>query len=370
MRNVIPSWTCEYDLERNRETYIKLINNVFDSGRLLLGNQLKNFEKNYAEYIGTKFSVGCDNATNAIFLILKAIGIGQGDEVITVANTAIPTVSAIKQANARPIFVDVNKNGLIDVDKVPSLISERTKAIIIVHLYGYPVNFDALMKYKKTHGLTIIEDCSQAHGAKINGRKVGSIGDFSAFSFYPTKSLGAFGDAGIICTSNLSKYNLLKELRFYGIEKDYIAKVNGYNSRMDEIQAAILNYKLTKLDQNIAYRKKIANLYYQNINSELLNPIPHPDNSDCSYYLIPFYFKKDRDIFQKDLEKSGIITNVSYKTPVHLMPAYKDLGYCYGDLPVTEHHCNHNISLPIFDYMPLEFVDHIVDKVNSICKTY
>ena len=370
MRNPIPSWTCEYDLKKNRNIYIDLINNVFDSGRLIFGKQLLEFEKNFSEYIGTNFSVGCDNATNAIFLILKAIGVGEGDEIITVSNTAIPTVSAIKQANANPIFVDINKNGLIDIDRVPSLISSRTKAIIIVHLYGYPVNFDELMKYKETHGLTIIEDCSQAHGAKINGKRVGSMGDFAAFSFYPTKSLGAFGDAGIICTNDFSKYNLLKQLRFYGIEKDYIAKTDGYNSRMDEIQAAILNYKLTKLDQNISNRKKIANLYYQNITSKLINPIPHPSNSNCSYYLIPFYFKKNRDLFQKDLEKMGILTNVSYRTPIHLMPAYKKLGYALGDLPNTEYHCDHIISLPIFDYMPLEFVYKIIEKVNLICASH
>ena len=370
MRKIIPSWTCEYDLKENREIYLKLINEVFDSGRLLFGRQLENFEKNFSNYIGTKYAVGCDNATNALFLILKTIGIKNGDEIITVSNTAIPTVSAIRQANAIPIFAEINKNGLMDINKVMGLINSRTKAIIVVHLYGYPLDINGLLKLKIEKGITIIEDCSQAHGAKINGQKVGSIGDFSAFSFYPTKSLGAFGDAGIICTNELDKYNYLRELRFYGIEKDYVAKFDGYNSRMDEIQAAILNFKLTKLDENIMYRDRIARKYKNEIKSKYFFPIPKPENSLCSNYLMPFYFKNDRDLFKKILEENGIITNISYKTPIHLMPAYKNLGYKKGDLPITEKHCNQNISLPIFDYMPMELVSDIIKKVNLVLNMF
>ena len=370
MNESIPSWTCKYDLEQNRESYLTLINEVFDSGRLLLGKQLENFELNFSKYIGTNYSIGCDNATNALFLILKAIGTKHGDEIITVSNTAIPTVSAIRQANAKPVFVDIKGSALMDIDKVSSLISPRTKAIIVVHLYGYPLEINELMKLKQDFDITIIEDCSQAHGSMINGNKVGSIGDFSAFSFYPTKSLGAFGDAGIICTNNKTKYELIKELRFYGIEKDYVAKVDGYNSRMDEIQAAILNYKLSKLDSNILYRKKIAEIYYSNINLDLITPIPKPANSRCSNYLIPFYFKKNRDLFKKELETHGVNTNVSYKIPIHLMPAYKDLGYKIGDLPNTEYHCAHNISLPIFDYIPIELAYKIIETVNKVCESY
>ncbi len=366
MTEIIPSWTCEYDLKKNREIYLKLINEVFDSGRLLLGKQLENFERNFSNYIGTNFAVGCDNATNALFLILKSIGVKPGDEIITVSNTAIPTVSAIRQANARPVFVDINSHGLMDINSVLNLINKKTKAIIVVHLYGYPLDLTNLLRLKSKRDLTIIEDCSQAHGAIINGKKVGSMGDFSAFSFYPTKSLGAFGDAGIICTNDLEKYNHLRELRFYGIEKDYVAKVDGFNSRMDEIQAAILNFKLTKLDENISYREKIVQKYKNGIKSKMFFPIPRPENSRCSNYLIPFYFKKNRDLFKKELEKNGVMTNVSYKVPIHLMPAYINLGYKMGDLPFTEIHCDQNISLPIFDYMPLEIVNKIIEKVNIV----
>ena len=366
----IPSWTYQYEMNENRETYLKLINRVFDSGRLILGKELETFEKNFSEYIGIDFAIGCDNATNALFLILKSIGIKKEDEVITVANTAIPTVSAIRQSGAKPVFVDVNQNSLIDVTKIKEVISSKTKAIIAVHLYGYPCDIEEIKKITDKYPITIIEDCSQAHGASFKGCKVGSFGDFSAFSFYPTKPLGAYGDAGIICTNNFEKYKLLKKLRFYGIEKDYIAEVDGYNSRMDEIQAAILNFKLKKLEKNIEQRKTIAEIYYKNLNSELFKPIPMPTNSCCSYYLVPFYFSKERNRFQEILKKNGVGTNVSYKNPIHLMKAYRDLGYRKNDLPNTELFCRHNISLPIFNSMPTEIAYEVVERVKKVLNKF
>ncbi len=366
MGESIPSWTYQYELKENRKTYIELINKVFDSGRLILGKELETFENNFSKYIGTDFAIGCDNATNALFLILKSIGIKKDDEVITVANTAIPTVSAIRQSGAKPVFVDVNENALIDTTKIKEVISSKTKAIIAVHLYGYPCDIEEIKKISDKYSITIIEDCSQAHGASIKGKKIGSMGDFSAFSFYPTKPLGAYGDAGIICTNNLEKYELLKKLRFYGIEKDYIAEVNGYNSRMDEIQAAILNFKLKKLEKNIEERKNIAEIYYKNLSEEIFSPIPMPINSNCSYYLVPFYFSGDRDRFQNILMSYGLGTNVSYKNPIHLMKAYKDLGYRNNDLPKTEMFCQHNISLPIFNSMPKEIAYDVVNIVKKV----
>ena len=252
----IPSWTYKYDLEINRDEYINAVNEVFDSGRLLFGKQLKNFEKSFSSYIGTKFAIGCDNATNAIFLSLKSIGVGEGDEVITVPNTAIPTVSAICQAGAKPVFVDVNKYALMDVNKLEEIINHKTKAIIPVHLYGFPCDMDKISLISQKYNIHIIEDCSQAHGTILNDKKVGTFGRLSCFSFYPTKSLGGFGDAGIICTNDPACDNLLKKMRFYGIENDYVASINGYNSRMDEIHAAILNKKLTRLEDNIKYRNE------------------------------------------------------------------------------------------------------------------
>ena len=370
MNETIPSWTYKYELKENRKSYLELINKVFDSGRLILGKELETFENNFSKYIGTDFAIGCDNATNALFLILKSIGIKKDDEVITVANTAIPTVSAIRQSGAKPVFVDVNENALIDAINIKEVISSKTKAIIAVHLYGYPCDIEEIRKISDKYSVTIIEDCSQAHGASINGKKIGSMGDFSAFSFYPTKPLGAYGDAGIICTNNLEKYELLKKLRFYGIEKDYIAEVNGYNSRMDEIQAAILNFKLKNLEENIKHRKNIAEIYYKNLSREIFRPIPMPINSNCSYYLVPFYFSEDRDLFQNTLRNYGVGTNVSYKNPIHLMKAYEDLGYKNNDLPKTESFCLHNISLPIFNSMPTEIAHEVVNRVTKVLNKF
>ena len=178
--------------------------------------------------------------------------------------------------------------------------------------------------------------------------------------------MGAYGDAGIICTSNVEKYELIKKLRFYGIKEDYIAEVNGYNSRMDEIQAAILNFKLKSLEENIKHRKKIAEIYYKNLSCEILSPIPMPINSNCSYYLVPFYFSEDRDRLQNILRNYGVGTNVSYKNPIHLMKAYEDLGYKNNDLPKTESFCRHNISLPIFNSMPNEIAYEVVNRVRKV----
>ena len=366
MNDFIPSWTYQYDLQNNRKEYLEIINRVFDSGRLLFGKELEDLEKNFSKYIGTKYAVGCDNATNGIFLSLKTIGINPGDIVITVANTAIPTVSAIKQAGAIPKFVDVNKHALLDKENLINAINKKVKAIIPVHLYGFPCDMEAICDIGKNFQIPIIEDCSQAHGSKINSKKVGSFGDLSIFSFYPTKSLGAFGDAGIICTNNPKYKDKLNKLRFYGIKQNYIADVEGYNSRMDEIHAGIINAKLKRLDDNIYYRNKIREIYKREISNEKLKLIPKPENSSISNYLIPFLYDGDRDAFQQKLIKKGIGSNVSYRTPIYSMPAYKNLNFKKENFPNTEEFCNKIISFPIFDYIPIEMVKKTIEVINKI----
>ena len=366
MKNFIPSWTYKYDILKNRDEYLDIVNKVFDSGRLLFGEQLETLQKNFANYIGTKYAVCCDNATNGIFLSLKSLGISSGDFVVTVPNTAIPTVSAIKQAGAIPRFVDVDKYALLDPTKLEAVLDSKVKAIIPVHLYGYPCDMKNICRIANQYKIPVIEDCSQAHGASINSQKVGSFGDLSVFSFYPTKSLGAFGDAGIICSNKLEVYEKLIKLRFYGIEKNYIADIDGYNSRIDEIQAGFLNLKLERLDQNIKHRNKIRNLYKKGINNEKLKLLQEPENSLISNYLIPFLYDGDRDLFQEILLEKGIGTNISYRTPIYSMPAYKDLGFSKKDFPNCEKFCKTNISLPIFDYFPIELAYKVIDIVNNI----
>ena len=362
---LIPSWTYQYELKENRAEYLRIINKVFDSGRLLFGEQLENFQNEFSSYIGTKYGVGCDNATNGIFLALKAIGINDNDKVITVANTAIPTVSAIRQAGAEPVLVDVNEYGLMDINKLIESITKDVKAIVPVHLYGFPCDMQSILEIAKEYNLKVIEDCSQAHGSSIENKKVGSFGDLSIFSFYPTKSLGGYGDAGMICTDNSTYQKILKKLRFYGIDANYTADIDGYNSRMDEIQAGILRIKLKKLDENISKRKIIANFYKEKINIKYLKKLDYPPKSYVSNYLIPFLFEGDRDKFQKNLYKKGVGTNVSYRTPIHLMPAYKNLGYSKNDFPNSEKLCKSNISFPIFDNMPLSLAKKVVEIVNE-----
>lgn len=362
----IPSWTYKYDLDLFRDEYIKSINEVFDSGKLILGKKLEEFENEFSNYIGTKYSIGCDNATNAIFLSLNALGIGKGDKVITVPNTAIPTVSAICQSGAEPVFVDVNDSALMDANKIEDLIDSQTKAIIPVHLYGFPCEMKKICSIAKKHGIFVIEDCSQAHGTKIDEKKVGSFGELSCFSFYPTKPLGGFGDAGMICTNDKKLFELLRKKRFYGIKSNYIASIEGYNSRLDEIHASILTNKLTRLDSNINHRNKVYKIYLEHINPDILKPIKIPERTMPSHYLIPFICNGIRDNFVKEMEKMNIGVNISYKYPIHTMPAYKHLGYKEGDFKKAEFFCNKNLSLPIFDYIPFELVEEVIKKVNSI----
>tara|TARA_Y100000589_G_scaffold327719_1_gene370154 strand:+ start:594 stop:1694 length:1101 start_codon:yes stop_codon:yes gene_type:complete len=366
MNEFIPSWTYYYDLKKNRKEYLEIINKVFDSGRLLFGKELENLERNFSKYIGTKYAIGCDNATNGIFLSLKTIGLSPGDIVITVANTAIPTVSAIKQAGATPKFVDVNKHALLDKKNLIKVINKKVKAIIPVHLYGFPCNMQEICEVAKEFQIPVIEDCSQAHGSKINTQKVGSFGDLSVFSFYPTKSLGGFGDAGIVCTNNPKFRDKLNRLRFYGIKENYIADIEGYNSRMDEIHAGILNAKLKRLDENISYRNKIRGIYKKEISNRKLRLIPKPEACSISNYLIPFLYDGDRDEFQQKLFNRGIGTNVSYRTPIYSMPAYKNLNCNKEHFPNTEDFCKKNISLPIFDYIPIELVEKTIEIINKI----
>ncbi len=220
------------------------IKRVLNSGKLILGEEVKNFENNFSKYIGTKYGVGVNSGTDAIKIALRALGIKEGDEVITVSNTAVPTISAIREIGAIPKFADIKTDYTIDESEIEKKITKKTKVILAVHLYGQGCNMEAILKIAKKNKLKIIEDCAQAHGTIINDKKAGFLGDISCFSFYPTKNLGAYGDAGIILTSNKNLTEKCRALRMYGMKNDYHAHLEGYNSRLDEMQAAILNVKL------------------------------------------------------------------------------------------------------------------------------
>jgi aminotransferase EvaB len=361
----IPSWSYQYDLLQHRDDYLKAINKVFDSGRLLFGPELLAFEQEFAKFIAVPYSVGCDNATNALFLALKCLNIGQGDEVITVPNTAIPTVSAICQAGAKPVFCDVNQYALIDSSLIPDLITDRTRAIIPVHLYGRSCDMDAIGRIASAYQLQVIEDCSQSHGSTYHDKFTGSFGDLSCFSFYPTKSLGGFGDAGMILAQSKDNFESLRKLRFYGISSDYVADVHGFNSRMDEIHAAILRLKLKRLVENIQYRAKVLDVYTSVFTSSSITQIPVPPCSTSSNYLLPFIYAGNRDALVDEIGRRGVSVNVSYRTPIHLMPAYQYLGHQIDSFPASEYYAAHVFSPPLFDYIPQDLVLQAAQVINE-----
>ena len=361
-----PSWTYAFDVAHHRDEYIRAIDRVFDSGRLLFGEELKELEKEFSIYIGTNYSIGCDNATNAIFLALKALEIGEGDEVICVPNTAIPTISAIVHSGATPVLVDINKHGLLDVRLAEAAITSRTKAILPVHLYGYPADMEQLKKLATAHNLSIIEDCSQAHGACIGNQKVGALGDISCFSFYPTKPLGALGDAGIICTNNEEIATKLKKLRFYGITSNYVADMDGYNSRMDELQAAVIRSKLKRLDDNISARDGIVYAYKKGFGKLFRQVMPPSYATRVSNYLVPFLVLSDRSELINRLSDVGVGINISYPVPIHLMPAYRELGAGTGTYPVAEFLCSQVFSPPIADYYPIDQINSVIERFSIV----
>ena len=273
-KNEIKVWDYIEEYDADRENIIKIVDKVFSSGQLILGENVKCFEKEFAQWCQSKYGIGVANGTDAIFLALKALQIGDGDEVITVANTAVPTVSAIAATGATPVFVDISLSDyLLDVSKLEKMITKNTKAIVPVHLYGQMVDMEVLLYISKKYNLFIVEDCAQAHGAEFCGQKAGSFGDISAFSFYPTKILGTFGDAGICITKSEELADKLRSLRFYGMKDTYFSHLPGFNSRLDEVQAAILRYKLTQLKDLIKKRREIAKFYDKELsNTSLVLP--------------------------------------------------------------------------------------------------
>ena len=357
-------YLSEYDEER--EEILAAVDRVFSSGTLILGNSVKQFENEFAAYCGVKHGVGVDNATNGLFLALKALGTGEGDEVITVSNTAVPTVSAIVQAGATPSFVDINpETGLMNVKQLESAVTERTRCIIPVHLFGQCVDMTELRAIARKKGLKIIEDCSQSHGAVHNGQKAGSMGDMGVFSFYPTKPLGAYGDGGMITTSNSELADKLRSLRFYGMKGIYYSEGPGYNSRLDEVQAEILRCKLKRLDGYIERRISIANSYFDILSGTSLKlPKTVADNKHIYYIFVVRHPERDRII--EELKKHDIFVNISYPWPIHTMRGFAYLNWHEGDLPETELASKEIFSLPMYPGLTEKQQDTVCRALGDI----
>jgi dTDP-4-amino-4,6-dideoxygalactose transaminase len=359
----IPFGDLSRQYRKYKKDFDRIFSGVFEKGSYILGENLDNFEKDFASYLDIKYAIGVANGTDALFLALKASGIGPGDEVITVSNTAVPTISAIDASGAAPVFADIEENSFnIDPSGIEPAITARTKAIIPVHLYGRPCGMDKILKIASKHGLKIIEDCAQAHGAEFQGKKAGTFGDLSAFSFYPSKNLGANGDAGMVMTDNEELAGQVSLIRNYGFKTRYNSIIRGYNSRLDEIQAALLDFKLAKLDSWNKRRYEIAKKY---INSFKDLPIILPEIEPGTLPVFHLFVIriKDRERFMQYLLKEGVAVLIHYPVPVHLQPAYEFLGYKKGSLPVTERLSEEILSIPIYPELEDREVDYIIEKI-------
>ena len=386
----IPPFSLEAQISEIGEEIEEALIKVFRSGKYIGGEEVTSFEQAFALATETSYSVSCNSGTDALILALRSLNIGQGDEVITSSFSFFATAEAITSVGARPVFVDIDpENYLMDLDLIEKAITPRTKAILPVHLFGHPLDMDKIMAIAESNNLKVVEDCAQAAGAYWRGKPVGSYGDIGCFSFFPTKNLGAAGDGGAITTNDFDLAKTIRELAIHGMPKRYFHTNIGYNSRLDSLQAAILNVKLSRLNKWIEQRKAIAINYINKLST--IESIKLPSNTfinnsghswnqfairimDNSFVENLKFTSEDvldslsRDIFKSELQGHGVNTIIYYPIPIHLQPAYKTLGYKEGSLPITEKVCSQVISLPIFPELKSIEQSYVIDKINEIFK--
>jgi dTDP-4-amino-4,6-dideoxygalactose transaminase len=340
------------------------IRGVLERGWFVLGPEVEAFEAEFAAYCGARHAVGVGSGTEALHLALWACELGPGDEVITVAHTAVPTINAISLTGARPIFVDVDSaTRTMDPAAAAAAITPRTRALLPVHLYGHTADMEPLRALARTHGLRLIEDAAQAHGAEYRGTRAGRLGDLAAFSFYPTKNLGAYGDGGMVVTDDPALAERLRLLRNYGQTDRYHHQIEGMNSRLDELQAAVLRVKLRHLDDWTAARRERAARY-----AERLRAVAPPAEATWARHVYHLYVVcvPRRESVQAALAAAGIGTLVHYPIAAHLQPAYAHLAVARGSLRITERLADEVLSLPLYPELPLEQVDLVADTLNRI----
>ena len=360
-------WDYRHEYEAERADILDAVEQVFASGRLVLGESVRQFEREYASRHGAAHCVSCDNGTNALVLALRALGVGRGDEVITVSNTAAPTVVAIDQVGATPVFVDVDPDTyLMDTGGLAAAVTDRTRCLLPVHLYGQCVDMAPVTAVAAERGIAVLEDCAQAHGARHRGVPAGTMGTAAAFSFYPTKVLGAYGDGGAVLTSDDGVEAALRRLRYYGMEDRYhVVATPGHNSRLDEVQAEILRRKLRRLDAYIAARREVARRYAEGLaDSDLVLPRTAPGNEHVYYLYVVRHPHRDRIL--ERLRAYDIELNVSYRWPVHTMTGFAHLGYGPGSLPVTEALADEIFSLPMYPSLPEDVQDKVITAVRQV----
>lgn len=339
---------------------------VMDSNYFIQGEECQKFEQEFAQYCGTKYCIGVATGLDAIYLILRAMEIGQGDEVIVPSNTYIATALAVSYTGATPVFVEpVLENYNIDVNRIEEKITDKTKAIIAVHLQGRPADMDNVNRIAKKYKLYVIEDAAQAHGAKYKGKRIGALSDAAAFSFYPGKNLGALGDGGCVTTDNSKLAVKIKALGNYGSDYKYHHIYQGTNSRLDEMQAAFLRVKLPQLEKWNEFRRKVAKRYFEGIKNPLITlPVKSSEEYEHIYHVFVIRCEK-RDELEKYLNEKGIGTVKHYPIPMHLQKAYESLNIPEGALPIAEEISKTVISIPMYYGIKEEEIDYVIECINS-----
>jgi dTDP-4-amino-4,6-dideoxygalactose transaminase len=372
VKGMVPFIDLTRQYKAIEEEILSATERVFEKGRFILGEEVSAFEEEFARYCGVRYGVGVNSGTDALYLALRAAGIGEGDEVVTVANSFIASALAISFAGAKPIFFDIEPETYnLDPNALEHLLKkqrttgkrQRIKAILPVHLYGHPAQMDAIMEVAHRYHLAVIEDACQAHGAEFKKKKVGSFGAMGCFSFYPTKNLGGYGDGGMVITNDKKLYEKLRLLRCYGEKKKYEHILQGGNSRLDEIQAAILRVKLRYLDRWNEQRREKAHRYKKELEGTGVICSVEKEGSHPVYHLFVIRSKR-RNGLQTFLKGKGIETLIHYPIPIHLQKAFKELGYKRGDLPLTEQFSRQVVSLPFFPELTESEMDEVAGAVR------
>ena len=373
---MISFWSYKREYKKFNKKILSKLDKVLLKGNIFFGSELKKFEKNFLSKYKSNYGIAVGSGTDALYISLKALNIKNGDEVITAANTAIPTISAIVNSGAIPKLVDVGEDYLIDPLKIEKQINKKTKAIIPVHLYGQSCDMDKIKKIAIKHNLKIIEDCAQAQGAKYKNKFVGNFGDFGCFSFYPTKILGTYGDGGFVIAKNFKDYEKIKRLRFYGIETSnkrniyynkYYANENGLNSRLDEIQSSILNLKMKYVNNYISQRNKLANLYLKYLKETSLK-LPKTNKTNQHVYHLFTVRHSKRNFIINMLNKKKIGTRIIYPFPINNMNGYKKFNFNNKELKNTIKYSKEIFSLPLYPELKVSEVIKICSNLKEILK--
>ena len=350
-----------------KDEVLLAVDRVFESTQFTLGKEVAAFEEEFADFCRVKHGIAVNSGTSALHLALLAAGVGPGDEVITVPFTFVATVAAIVYTGAMPVFVDIDPvTYTMDPKQIEAALTERTKVIMPVHLYGHPADMDPILEIARRHGLAVIEDAAQAHGAEYKGRRCGSMGDLGCFSFYPGKNLGAYGEGGLVTTNEPEFARKIRMLRDWGAEKKYQHILKGYNYRMDGVQGAILRIKLRHLEVWTEARRAHARAYRELL-AETDLVLPTEIETNRHVYHVYGVLTGQRQQFMEDLNGRGVQTGIHYPIPVHLLPAYSDLNYTAGEFPVSEHVAAREVSLPMFPEMTDLQINAVAQAVMESC---